>query len=110
MSTFSNRGLRLLRCQHEVISWELPVMEPSGSTRVTKCKKKNTKVIEFKGVSRGLLPVLLPNGESWEEYLKSIDVLNGKYRQQARIVGGRPPFKGGQDGNRTFWYDENDGK
>jgi hypothetical protein len=94
-------------------AWEVPVMEPSN-VRVTKSKKKNTKVIELKGVSRGLKrcePSIRPvSAESWDEYLKSIDVLNGKYRQQARIVGGRPTFKGGQDGNRTFWYDENDGK
>jgi hypothetical protein len=71
--------------------WNLPVKEPCSSTRVTKSKKKHTKVIEVKGVPMDRL-------------------LNGKYRQQGRTIGGRPTFKGGQDGVRAFWYDVSCGK
>jgi hypothetical protein len=68
-------------------------MVPCSSIRVSKSKKKHTKVIEVKGVpASGVLTLM-----------------NGKYRQSS-IVGGRPTFKGGQDGQRVFWFDERRGK
>jgi hypothetical protein len=76
-------------------SWCLPLMVPCSSIGVTKSKKKHTKVIEVKGVP---------------DYNKEMLLMNGKYRQQARIMNGRPTFKGGHDGMRTFWYDESYGK
>jgi hypothetical protein len=74
--------------------WQVPLMEPCGSIRVTKSKKKHTKVIEVKGV---------PTSDQWWH------LMNGKYRQSC-LVGGRPSFKGGQDGKRKLWFDERHGK
>jgi hypothetical protein len=70
-------------------------MEPCNSVRVTKSKKKHTKVIEVKGVPT--------NGN------EALALMNGKYRQSS-MLGGRPTFKGGQDGKRTLWFDERYGK
>jgi hypothetical protein len=75
--------------------WEVPSFEPCSSVRVTKSKKKHTKVIEVKGV-------LMDNVNAMQ--------LNGKYRQSSRVVGSRPTFKGGQDGKQVIWYDERHGK
>jgi hypothetical protein len=75
--------------------WEVPFMKPCSSVRVTKSKKKHTKVIEAKGMPTDPVTVAL---------------FNGKYRQQGRMVGGRPTFKGGQDSKRILWYDEHEGK
>jgi hypothetical protein len=70
-------------------------MVPCSSIQVTKSKKKHTKVIEVKGVA-GIDDTLV--------------VMNGKYRQQARIVSERPTFKGGRDGMHALWFDESYGK
>jgi hypothetical protein len=70
-------------------------MVPCSSIRVTKSKKKHTKVIEVKGVP---------------DCNEEMSLMNGKYRQQARIMSGRPTFKGGHDGMRALWYDERYGK
>jgi hypothetical protein len=61
---------------------------------VTKSKKKHTKVIEVKGVP------------AHHEVLAQ---LNGKYRQQALKIDGRPTFKGGHGGNQAIWYSESAG-
>jgi hypothetical protein len=73
--------------------WNVPLMEPCNSFRVTKSKKKHTKVIEVKGVPTDGLGAQM----------------NGKYRPSC-MVGGRPTFKGGQDGKRVLWFDERRGK
>jgi hypothetical protein len=75
--------------------WNLPFLEPCNSARVTKSKKKHTKVIEVKGVPTD-------GGEH-------LALMNGKYRPSC-MVGGRPTFKGGQDGRRMFWFNEFHGK
>jgi hypothetical protein len=75
--------------------WRVPSMEPCSSVRVTKSKKRHTKVIEVKGVPRD-------EGEG-------LALMNGKYRQSS-MVGGRLTFKGGQDGRGVFWFDESCGK
>jgi hypothetical protein len=75
--------------------WSLPLMMPCSSIRVIKSKKKRTKVIEVKGV---------PGCNN------RMSVMKGKYRQQARIMNGRPTFKGGHDGMRALWFDESHGK
>jgi hypothetical protein len=74
--------------------WQVPLIEPCSSIRVSKSKKKHTKVIEVKGV---------PTSDQWWH------VMNGKYRQSC-MIGGRPSFKGGQDGKRKLWFDERQGK
>jgi hypothetical protein len=76
-------------------SWSVPLMVPSSSIRVTKSKKKHTKVIEVKGAPTD-------GGEH-------LALMNGKYRPSF-MVGGRPTFKGGQDGRRVLWFDERRGK
>jgi hypothetical protein len=75
--------------------WEVGSMKPCSSARATKSKKKHTKVIEVKGVPTDDVTVAL---------------FNGKYRQQGRMIGGRPTFKGGQYGYSTLWYDAHHGK
>jgi hypothetical protein len=75
--------------------WQECVTEPCSSIRVTKSKKKHTKVIEVKGVSADLCQVMTR--------------LNGKYRQQALKIDGRPTFKGGDGGNQAIWYSESTG-
>jgi hypothetical protein len=77
--------------------WQMPVMKPCSSVRVTKSKKKHTKVVEVKG---------MPTDDATERHMP----LNGKYRQQGRMIGGRPTFKGGQDSECILWYDEHEGK
>jgi hypothetical protein len=74
--------------------WQVCTREPCSSARVTKSKKKHTKVIEVKGVPAN------------HEVLTR---LNGKYRQQALKIDGRPTFKGGHDGNQAIWYSESAG-
>jgi hypothetical protein len=73
------------------LTWYEPAWEPYSSIRVTKSKKKHTKVIEVKGFA---VPCLL----------------NGKYRQQALVVDGKPTFKGGQDSKHVIWYSERTGE
>jgi hypothetical protein len=73
--------------------WQECTTEPC-SARVTKSKKKHTKVIEVKGV-----PAHHP----------AFAQMNGKYRQQALTIDGRPTFKGGDGGNRAIWYSESTG-
>jgi hypothetical protein len=73
--------------------WQVPFMKPCSSIHVTKSKKKHTKLIEVKGVPAD-----------------TVFVFNGKFRQQGRMIGGRPTFKGGQGSNRTLWYDEHEGR
>jgi hypothetical protein len=70
-------------------AWYERLGEPCSNIRVTKSKKKHTKVIEVKGVPT-------ENGTPL--------TLNGKYRQQAKLVGDRPTFKGGGDGKQAIWY------
>jgi hypothetical protein len=82
--------------------WSLPLMVPCSTIRVTKSKKKHTKVIEVKGA----LELTRHKGVADDKLV----VANGRYRQQARIMSGRPTFKGGRDGMRAFWYDESYGK
>jgi hypothetical protein len=72
--------------------WEVSFKKPCSGVRVTKSKKKHTKVIEVKGVPT--------------DY-DTVASFNGKFRQQGRMIGGRPTFKGGQ---YTLWYDEHEGK
>jgi hypothetical protein len=74
--------------------WHENAREPCSSARVTKSKKKHTKAIEVKGV---------PADHA------ALTQLNGKYRQQAHIIGGRPTFKGGEGGNHAIWYSESAG-
>jgi hypothetical protein len=79
------------------LTWYEPAWEPCSSIRVTKSKKKRTKVIEVKGVpTNDLKPDLM--------------LLNGKYRQQALVVDGKPTFKGGQESNHAIWYSERAGE
>ena len=68
--------------------------EPCSSIRVTKSKKKHTKVIEVKGV---------PSIHA------AFARMNGKYRQQALKIDGRPTFKGGDGSNHAIWYSESAG-
>jgi hypothetical protein len=70
-------------------------MELCSSVRVTKSKKRHTKVIEVKGV---------PTDEG-----EGLALMNGKYRQSS-MVGGRLTFKGGQDGRGVLWFDASCGK
>jgi hypothetical protein len=77
------------------MTWYEPACGPYSSIRVTKSRKKHTKVIEVKGVPTDELALAL---------------LNGKYRQQARVVDGKPTFKGGQDSNHVIWYSERAGE
>jgi hypothetical protein len=74
--------------------WQEATREPCSSVRVTKSKKKHTKVIEVKGVPA---------------HHKVLTRLNGKYRQQAHMIDGRPTFKGGDGGNQAIWYSESAG-
>jgi hypothetical protein len=74
--------------------WHKTACEPCSSARVTKSKKKHTKVIEVKGVTADHA---------------AFAQMNGKYRQQALTIDGRPTFKGGKDGNRAIWYSESAG-
>jgi hypothetical protein len=76
------------------IVWQERTSEPCNSVRVTKSKKKHTKVIEVKGVTA--------------DYA-AMTQMNGKYRQQALTVDGRPTFKGGKGGNQAIWYSESAG-
>jgi hypothetical protein len=76
------------------IVWQEDAREPCNSVRVTKSKKKHTKVIEVKGVPANYL---------------AFAQLNGKYRQQALKVDGRPTFKGGEGSNRAIWYSRSAG-
>jgi hypothetical protein len=77
------------------LTWYEPAWDPCSTIRVTKSKKKHTKVIEVKGV---------PTDEL------ALAVVNGKYRQQALVVDGKPTFKGGQDSNHMIWYSERAGE
>jgi hypothetical protein len=70
-------------------TWHESAWEPCSSIRVTKSKKKHTKVIEVKGVPT--------------DHVGGLQ-LNGKYRPQAKIVDGRPTYKGGADSNQVIWY------
>jgi hypothetical protein len=81
--------------------WRVPLMVPCTSIRVSKSKKKHTKVIEVKGVPDD-------DGKYMHDYL-GVSLMNGKYRQSC-MVGGRPMFKGGQDGRAALWFDERHGK
>jgi hypothetical protein len=74
--------------------WQEGTREPCSSARVTKSKKKHTKVIEVKGMPA--------------DYA-AFAQMNGKYRQQALTIDGRPTFKGGNDGNKAIWYSESAG-
>jgi hypothetical protein len=76
------------------VVWEEDIREPCSSARVTKSKKKHTKIIEVKGVP------------AHHELLAQ---MNGKYRQQAHTIDGRPTFKGGDGGNQAIWYSESAG-
>jgi hypothetical protein len=80
-----------------VTQWRVPQMNPCSSVRVIKSKKKRSTTIEVKGISTH------PDFEVLAQY-------KGKYKQQTRLVGGRATFKGGQDGQRVFWYDDGQGK
>jgi hypothetical protein len=86
--------------------WQVPVIEACANVRVTKSKKKYTKVIEVKGVPAEMYCLddlgmrLQLEGDSCAA------LLNGKYRQQGRMVGGRHTFKGGEGGEHTIWYNE----
>jgi hypothetical protein len=75
--------------------WQEYVREPCNSVRVTKSKKKHTKVIEIKGVPAATHDLLTR--------------LNGRYRPQALKIDGRPTFKGGDGGNQAIWYSESAG-
>jgi hypothetical protein len=74
--------------------WREYMREPCSSIRVTKSKKKHTKLIEIKGVPAD------------HEVLTR---MNGKYRQQALKIDGRPTFKGGDGGKQAIWYSESTG-
>jgi hypothetical protein len=74
-------------------TWHELSWEPCSSIRVTKSKKKHTKVIEVKGVPNACGGVLV----------------NGKYRPQAQIIDGRPMYKGGPDSNQVIWYSASTG-
>jgi hypothetical protein len=74
--------------------WREYMREPCSSIRVTKSKKKHTKVIEVKGVPA-----------EHAAFAK----MNGKYRQQALKIDGRPTFKGGDGGKQAIWYSESAG-
>jgi hypothetical protein len=76
--------------------WSVPLTMPCSSIRVTKSNKKHTKVIEVKGAPT--------DGE------EELAQMNGKYRRSSRLGGGKPMFKGGQDGSCAFWFDESHGK
>jgi hypothetical protein len=76
--------------------WSVPLMVPCSIVRVSKSKKKHTKVIEVKGV---------PDGDANPD----LALMNGKYRQSS-MVGGRLTFKGGQDGRAAIWFEERNGK
>jgi hypothetical protein len=89
--------------------WQVSVMKPCSCVRVTKSKKKHTKVVEVKGVPTDAQGVAVLNGK-YRQQGRMMAVLNGKYRQQGRMIGGRPTFKGGQYGCSTLWYDEHHGK
>jgi hypothetical protein len=71
--------------------WRECATEPCSSARVTKSKKKHTKVIEVKGV---------PADHT------AFARMHGKYRQQALKIDGRPTFKGGDGSNQAIWYSE----
>jgi hypothetical protein len=71
--------------------WCDSTWEPRSSIRVSKSKKKHTKVIEVKGVPTGT---------------EHMALLNGKYRPQAKIIDGRPTFKGS---NHIIWFSEGAG-
>jgi hypothetical protein len=81
-----------------VTQWRVPQMTPCSSVRVIKSKKKRSTTIEVKGI-----PTHLPDRYNLAQY-------KGKYKQQTRLVGGRATFKGGQDGQRVLWYDDDQGK
>jgi hypothetical protein len=69
-------------------TWQELAWEPCSSIRVTKSKKKHTKVVEVKGVPNACGGVFV----------------NGKYRPQAQIIDGRPTYKGGPDSDQVIWY------
>jgi hypothetical protein len=83
--------------------WQVPFMKPCSCMRVTKSKKKHTKVVEVKGVPTDAVTVAPSEATQME-------ALNGKFRQQGRMIGGRPTFKGGQDSKCILWYNEHEGK
>jgi hypothetical protein len=85
--------------------WNLALMVPCSRIRVTKSKKKHTKVIEVKGVPKCGDAFDLTGADGSEE----LALMNGKYRQSS-MVGGRLTFKGGQDGRCELWFDESCGK
>jgi hypothetical protein len=74
--------------------WQECGTEPC-SARVTMSKKKHTNVIEAKGVPA--------------DHAVCAQTANGKYRQQALKIDGRPTFKGGHSGNQAIWYSESAG-
>jgi hypothetical protein len=76
-------------------TWHELAWEPCSSIRVTKSKKKHTKVIEVKGVPTD-------RGEH-------LSLLSGKYRPQAQIIDGRPTYKGGPGSNHVIWYSASTG-
>jgi hypothetical protein len=77
--------------------WSVRSMRPCSSIRVSKSKKKHTKVIEVKGV---------PDSDANPDMV----LMNGKYRQSSRMHGGRLMFKGGHEGKAAFWFEERHGK
>jgi ankyrin repeat protein len=66
-------------------AWHELAWEPCSNIRVTKSRKKHTKVIEVKG---------MPNNFG----------VGGKYRPQAQSIDGRPTYKGGPDSGQVIWY------
>jgi ankyrin repeat protein len=74
-------------------TWHELAWESCSSIRVTKSKKKHTKVIEVKGVPNACGGVFV----------------NGKYRPQAQIIDGRPTYKGGPDSGQVIWYSASTG-
>jgi ankyrin repeat protein len=79
-------------------TWHELAWEPCSSIRVTKSKKKHTKVIEVKGVPNAC-GGLLCHGV----------LVNGKYRPQAQFIDGRPTYKGGPDRDQVIWYSASTG-
>jgi ankyrin repeat protein len=79
-------------------TWQELAWEPCSSIRVTKSKKKHTKVIEVKGVP-DVFGGVLRHGMR----------VNGKYRPQAQIIDERPTYKGGPDSDQVIWYSASTG-
>jgi hypothetical protein len=71
-------------------TWHELAWEPCSRIRVTKSKKKHTKVIEVKGVPDNL-------------------GVDGKYRPQAQIIDGRPTYRDGPSGANMIWYSASTG-